>query len=213
VDIDLSNISDREIRSSFENILKIYLNPSFGSISKRDFEITLFIELQKLGIISENIYDIVSTLKIRRTKAQSLIYESKLRISDKNSLKEELQEIIKIQNIKNIEQDKIKLEIINPYLRDFIKNELRKLGSVSVIDTSFNSDILKFDVRDYLLLLCEYDENIKKRLETYLFSNKIIQITEKITKLPISLITDRKHIIKLVNFVTNLKQGVFNGKK
>ena len=139
-----------------------------------------------------------------------MIYESKLRTSDENSLKEELQEIIKIQNIKNIEKNKIIIEVINPYLRDFIKNELRQLGSV--VDTSFNNDILKFDVRDYLTLLLDYDKKSAKDLENYLKSENLIEIFDKVSKLPLSRVVKKEHITKLVDFIINLKQGVFNGK-
>lgn len=208
--IDLSDVSNEEIKKSFDELLKLYLSPAFGSISKRDFEIALFIELQRLGIIEDNVYEIIKSLKITKSKAQSLIYESKLRTTDEKSLKMEFQEIIKIQNIKNIEKNKIIIEVVNPYLRDFIKNEFRKLGSV--VDTSFNSDILKFDIRDYLDLLSNYDTRLAKELNNYLKSADIIEIADKVTKLPLSKIIKKEHITKLVDFVTNLKQGVLNDK-
>jgi len=208
--IDLSDVSNEEIKKSFDELLKLYLSPAFGSISKRDFEIALFIELQRLGIIEDNVYEIIKSLKITKSKAQSLIYESKLRTTDEKSLKMEFQEIIKIQNIKNIEKNKIIIEVVNPYLRDFIKNEFRKLGSI--VDTSFNSDILKFDIRDYLDLLSNYDTRLAKELNNYLKSADIIEIADKVTKLPLSKIIKKEHITKLVDFVTNLKQGVLNDK-
>jgi len=208
--IDLSDVSNEEIKKSFDELLKLYLSPAFGSISKRDFEIALFIELQRLGIIEDNVYEIIKSLKITKSKAHSLIYESKLRTTDEKSLKMEFQEIIKIQNIKNIEKNKIIIEVVNPYLRDFIKNEFRKLGSV--VDTSFNSDILKFDIRDYLDLLSNYDTRLAKELNNYLKSADIIEIADKVTKLPLSKIIKKERITKLVDFVTNLKQGVLNDK-
>lgn len=129
-----------------EEILQKYSNPSFGSSSKRDIDILLFSALQDLGIIEPNpqIYDVVRLLHITRCKARNLIYESTLRRQEADKmdayLKKELERVI-VQPKFLKEGDKICIEIDNPLLIDYIRQQLRDLGHIT--DGSFSSELVK----------------------------------------------------------------------
>ena len=134
------------ISKVLEEILQKYSNPSFGSMSKRDIDILMFTALQDLGIIDSNpqIYDVVRLLHITRSKARNLIYESTLRRQEADKmdayLKKELERVI-VQPKFLKEGDKICIEIDNPLLIDYIRQQLRDLGHIT--DGSFSSEMGK----------------------------------------------------------------------
>ena len=134
------------ISKVLEEMLQKYSNPSFGSMSKRDIDLLMFTALQDLGIIDSNpqIYDVVRLLHITRSKARNLIYESTLRRQEADKmdayLKKELERVI-VQPKFLKEGDKICIEIDNPLLIDYIRQQLRDLGHIT--DGSFSSELVK----------------------------------------------------------------------
>lgn len=134
------------ISKVLEEMLQKYSNPSFGSMSKRDIDILMFTALQDLGIIDSNpqIYDVLRLLHITRSKARNLIYESTLRRQEADKmdayLKKELERVI-VQPKFLKEGDKICIEIDNPLLIDYIRQQLRDLGHIT--DGSFSSELVK----------------------------------------------------------------------
>ena len=131
--------------------MKDYLTPAFGAISKRDFDILLFMKFQKLEIFEKDpeIYDIVSSLKVTRTKARNLLYEAKLRDTSEDELDEELKTLL-LSPIFLKDNDKIALEIGNPFLTDHLRAKLKKLGHIT--DGSFSSELIKLTEKAYLSL-------------------------------------------------------------
>lgn len=65
-----------EVKKEFIDLVESYLQPSYGSMSKRDFEILLFMKLQNLDAIDENpdLYQLIKDLKISRTRVRNLLY-------------------------------------------------------------------------------------------------------------------------------------------
>lgn len=159
----IDQIDAEEIKESFKKLIQNYLTPAFGSISKRDFDILLFMELQKLEIFDENpeIYDIVSSLKVTRTKARNLLYESKMRNATPEQLNNELKQLLKSPTFLK-DNDKILLEIGNPFLIDHLKAKLKKLGYIT--DGSFSSELVKLTSDAYLALFEDMLPNEKKDL-------------------------------------------------
>lgn len=146
----IDDLDSGEVSRVFKELLKEYINPAYGAMSKRDFDIMLFMKLQELEIIEKTpeIYDVVSSLKVTRTKARNLIYESKLRTSTENDLENELKELVSSPILKD--GDKVNLEIGNPYLADYIRSELKKLGHIT--DGSFSNELLKMTTDAYAAL-------------------------------------------------------------
>ena len=132
-----------ELRDALKNILLVYCTPSFGSMTKHDIDLLMFDVMISLGIVdsSPSIYDVMRELKVTRSKARNLIYEHQLRsVENDNQLLAELREVLKCPLLSR-KSDNVCLEIDNPYLMDFIRNELKKLGHIT--DGSFNSEMVK----------------------------------------------------------------------
>ena len=125
-----------------ERILKAYSNPSFGSISKRDTDIMLFMALQDLGILDTppSIYDVIQLLHVTRSRARNLIYECSLRRQEEQNLDQDLRELI-VKPIFLRDGDKVCIEVDNPLLIDYIRQRLKGLKHIT--DSSFNNELVK----------------------------------------------------------------------
>lgn len=149
------NAANNEIMGrAFKEILKKYINPAFGSMSKKDFEILLFTEMQNTGIIDTkpDVYNVISCLKVTRQKARNLIYESQMRNSSERELDDDLKAILLEFNIEK-DGEKIHIEITNPLLIDHIKWKLRTLNCIA--DSSFSTDIVRMSKDAYVKLFCK----------------------------------------------------------
>ena len=92
----IDGVDSKEVKRAFKELITAYMNPAYGSMSKRDFDILLFMKLQDLKIIEKDpdLYDIVSNLKVTRAKARNLLYEAKMRNSSEEMLDKELRELL-----------------------------------------------------------------------------------------------------------------------
>ena len=163
----LDNLKSDDVKKAFKELLRDYLTPAYGSISKRDFDILLFMKLQELGIFSKNpeIYELVSELKVTRAKARNLLYESKLRKTSKKELDEELKELLKHPIFLKDSNDKIGIEIDNPYLIDHLRAKLKQLNYIT--DGSFSPELVRLTTDAFVALFESYlpeesKSNIKK---------------------------------------------------
>jgi len=147
----LDELDSEDVKKAFKELLQDYLTPAFGSISKRDFDILLFIKLQKLGIFKKNpeIYELVSELRVTRAKARNLLYESKLRQTSKAELDQELKEILKTPIFLK-DNDKIGIEIDNPYLIDHLRAKLKQLNHIT--DGSFSPELVRLTTDAFVSL-------------------------------------------------------------
>ena len=143
-----------KVKKIFKELVSEYLTPAYGSMSKREFDILLFVKLQQLEIIGENpdLYEIVSSFKVTRAKARNLLYESKMRSSSKDKLNEELRKLL-INPIILKENDKIAIEVNNPFLSDHLKWKLKQLGHIT--DGSFSPELIKLTSEAYVDLFTE----------------------------------------------------------
>ena len=151
----LDELDSEDVKTAFKELLEGYLTPAFGSISKRDLDILLFIKLQKLGIFKKNpeIYELVSELKVTRAKARNLLYESKLRQTNTAELDQELKEILKTPIFLK-DNDKIGIEIDNPYLIDHLRAKLKKLKHIT--DGSFSPELVRLTTDAFVSLFESY---------------------------------------------------------
>ena len=160
---DLQGISENKLKECLVSILSVYGNPSFGSMSKRDIDLTVFSILQEVKFISPEptIYEIMQKLKVTRSKARNLIYEAEIRkLKDENDLDQKLREKIK-NPIFAKNGDKISIEIDNPLLIDHLRYKLKKLGALT--DGSFHAEIVSMNHEAfsdlYVELLPDADAN------------------------------------------------------
>lgn len=152
--IELANITQTiDVQQNLLiEFLNAYCKPSFGSMSKRDVDISVFMLMQDLGIIKKNpqIYDVVSLLHITSSKARNLIYESSLRRNSHGTLDMALFEILKNPIFLATLDNMIAIEIDDPLLIDHLKQKLRELKFVT--DGSFNKGIIKMSINAYATL-------------------------------------------------------------
>ncbi len=166
----LESTEAQEIKDIFIELIKAYSTPAYGSMSKRDFDILLFIQLQKLGVFEKNpeIYELVSELRVTRAKARNLLYESKLRQTSKKELDEELKNLLKRPMLIK-DGDKIGIEIDNPYLIDHLRAKLKKLNHIT--DGSFSPELVRLTTDAYISLFDSYLDNTSKKELTKVLVN------------------------------------------
>lgn len=147
----LDELDSENVKQAFKELLQDYLTPAFGSMSKRDIDILIFIKLQELGIFKKNpeIYELVSELRVTRAKARNLLYESKLRQTSKLELDQELKEILKTPIFLK-DNDKIGIEIDNPYLIDHLRAKLKQLNHIT--DGSFSPELVRLTTDAFVSL-------------------------------------------------------------
>lgn len=139
------------VKSAYLELIAAYMQPAFGAMTKRDLDILLFTNLQKLGAFNRNpeIYDLVSQLKVTRAKARNLLYESKLRQTTEQEMDDELKAVLVNPNFLK-EKDKICVELGNPFLIDYMRSKLKKLGYIT--DSSFSPELVKLTAEAYIAL-------------------------------------------------------------
>jgi len=180
----LDKLNSEDVKKAFIELLQEYLTPAFGSISKRDFDIQLFIKLQKLGVFkkSPEIYELVSELRVTRAKARNLLYESKLRQTNKTELDQELKEILKTPIFLK-DNDKIGIEIDNPYLIDHLRAKLKQLNHIT--DGSFSPELVRLTTDAFVSLF-----------EFYLPKNSKDQIKQAFIEIGVEADTSLKGVLK-----------------
>ena len=144
----IDGVDSKEVKRVFKELITAYMNPAYGSMSKRDFDILLFMKLQDLKIIEKDpdLYDIVSNLKVTRAKARNLLYEAKMRNSSEDKeLKELLSTPIFFKG-----NDKIAIEISNPLLSDHLRWKLKRAGYIT--DGSFSAELIKLSEEAYITI-------------------------------------------------------------
>jgi len=147
----VEEIDDAVAKKVLVVLLKKYMSPAFGSLPKREVDIAIFQCLQELNVFdkSPDLYSLLSSLRITRSKARTLLYESNLRKSNNATLDKELIEILKDPLLKD--NEKICLEVGNPLLIDHIKFVLKNLNYIT--DSSFSPELIKLSPDAYASLI------------------------------------------------------------
>lgn len=148
----LNDADESEVKQRFIELVNSYLQPSYGSMSKRDFEILLFMKLQELGAIQKDpdLYKLIKDLKISRTRARNLLYEAKMRTSAEMDLDNELIQMLK-KPVFLKDGDKLAIEIQNPLLTDHFRFKVKELGFIT--DGSFSVELVKLNYSAYIALV------------------------------------------------------------
>lgn len=165
----ISQLQHQQLCDIVAHLVDTYCIPSFGSMSKHDFDLLMFDSMVKIGVISYSptIYDVMRELKVTRSKARALIYEYQLRkIQDEDQLRDQLRELMKTPLMSTISKN-VCLEVDNPYLVDFIRNELKGQGFIT--DGSFHAELVKMSTDAFAalyenILTDESKRDVKKRL-------------------------------------------------
>jgi hypothetical protein len=152
---DLKLISDKEKAEALENFLKRVCEPAFGSLSKKEIELAILEILFRLNWFQggSGEFEISRKLGISLLKARNLIYERSLRkhrmLNDEDLRRELAKEIV--TNLHCEEEDKVVIQIVNPYFHNCIREKLSSLRLV--YDGSFSSHIIRVSRKSFLDLL------------------------------------------------------------
>lgn len=153
-----------------EDLFALYSQNSFGSISKRELDLFLFANFKKMekiqGISS---WEIAKELKISKSKAQTLLYESDLRYPSQGE--DELIQKVLNKVPQTIDKGVVSIIVDSRYVRDCIRNFLATNGFFT--DLSFASDVVKMPVEAYWKLQEVYNGNVVKALKDKSFLNKL----------------------------------------
>ena len=152
INTNIKNKSKKEIEEIMNHILSSYLNPAFGSLPKREIDLIFLDTLQSIGALSQepSLYELVTKLRITRTKARSLLYDQELRqVNDDELHTKAIQVLTKPLLFKDGEA--IKLEVENPLISDHIRYMFQNIGAAT--DGSFSSSLIKISANAYIKLI------------------------------------------------------------
>jgi len=181
-----SNVGDGKGQIVAEDVLSSFLEwystPSFGSMTKHDVDLQVFAVLKQIGVFPKNpdVYEVMRMLKVTRSKARNLIYESSLRKMENSELEDELKQILS-KPILEKDGSKISLQIENPLLTDYIKTKLKECGHLS--DGSFSPELIKMSVEAFADLFVK------------LFPNKEQHLNKELRKLKVKNTVSLKQIL------------------
>jgi hypothetical protein len=154
--LDLEQIirdaGDARAASALKTLLERFLDPAFGALPKSEIELLLLGALEEIGAISAEpgVYELVSKLRITRTKARNLIYERELRRLTPAELDSRVRNLLKRPIIQK-SGDQFVLEVENPLVSDHLRSKVQVLGHVS--DGSFSPSIVKLPLDAVVALI------------------------------------------------------------
>lgn len=155
--MDISAITakagDQRTKDALDAFLHAYLTPAFGALPKQEVELLVLRLLAQIGAVTDrpSVYELVSSLKITRSKARRLIYDQELRTRTSQQLDDDVRLLLR-QPILQKRGDSFALEIENPLLSDHVRARLKELGHVT--DGSFSPSLITLTV-DAMVALIE----------------------------------------------------------
>lgn len=142
----------QEIQSVLCKLLRSYLKPAFGALPKREVDLIFLDSLVQLDAIDRDpaIYDLVSKLKINRSKARSLYYDYELRRTDNKQIECKAIEALK-RPILQKQGELFVFEIDNPLISEHIRHMFREIGHAT--DGSFLPSLVRVSGDAFIQLL------------------------------------------------------------
>lgn len=158
-----SSAGNEKIKVAIDKFLEAQLDPAFGALPKQESELLILELLIDLGAVSKRptVYELVSNLKVTRSKARRLIYDRELRTSSENQLESDVRQLL-VRPIIQKKGDSFALEIENPFLADFVREKLRKLGHVT--DGSFSPSVVTLSLKAMTSLIESYLSDSQKKI-------------------------------------------------
>lgn len=151
----VNNSTEESAKSALTYFLESYMTPAFGALPKNEVELIVLNVLEKLNAIDDEpeLYELVSKLKVTRSKARGLIYDRELRRSSEEELDEKVKALLKKPLIQKNGELYV-LEVENPLVSDHLRSKVQKLGYVS--DGSFSPSIVKLGLDAIAALIESY---------------------------------------------------------
>lgn len=152
LDAIVRQAGDERSAIALKGLLQRFLDPAFGALPKSEIELLILNALEEVGAISSEpgVYELVSKLRVTRTKARKLIYERELRRLSVSELDSRVKNLLKRPIIQK-SGDQFVLEIENPLISDHLRSKVQLLGHVS--DGSFSPSIVKLPLDAVVALI------------------------------------------------------------
>lgn len=143
---------DARAAGALKTLLERFLDPAFGALPKSEIELLLLGALEEVGAVSAEpgVYELVTKLRVTRTKARNLIYERELRRLTPTELDSRVRNLLKRPIIQK-SGDQFVLEVENPLVSDHLRSKVQALGHVS--DGSFSPSIVKLPLDAVVALI------------------------------------------------------------
>lgn len=159
----ITDAGDENAKDALAYFLEQYTSPAFGALPKNEIELIVLNVLERLGGIGKEpeVYELVSKLRVTRSRARNLIYDRELRKSTELDLDGKVKGLLKKPLIQK-NGDLYTIEVENPLVSDHLRAKVQKLGYVS--DGSFSPCIVKLGLDAISALIESYlsdEEKIK----------------------------------------------------
>lgn len=155
IDDFVKNLTEEEAKSALLYFLESYMTPAFGALPKNEVELIVLNMLEQIKVFNKEpkLYELVSNLKVTRTKARGLLYDRELRRSSQKELDEKVKTLLKRPLVQR-NGDLYVLEVENPLVSDHLRSKVQTLGYVS--DGSFSPSIVKLGLDAITALIESY---------------------------------------------------------
>jgi len=142
-------------KSVLVEFLTLYSNPAFGALPKSEIELLVLNMLQQLGLVGAEpqVYELVSNLRVTRSKARKLIYESGLRKSSPEQLDAKVMRLLQTPLIQKSGELYL-LDVENPLVSDHLRARVNSLGFAA--DGSFSPSMVKLNLAAMAALIESY---------------------------------------------------------
>jgi hypothetical protein len=157
----INDVTEEKAKDALKYFLEQYTSPAFGALPKNEVELIVLNVLEKLGATDSEpeVYELVSKLRITRSKARNLIYDRELRKSSESDLDDKVRILLKKPLIEK--NGKLyTLEVENPLVSDHLRSKVQKLGYIS--DGSFSPSIIKLGLEAISALIESYLTDVER---------------------------------------------------
>jgi hypothetical protein len=150
----LGAASDAQCRSALEHLLAGYVNPAFSVLPKREVELLVLDCLIAVKALpaEPTLHDLITQLRVTRSKARSLLYDRELRRQTSATLDDQLRRLL-TRPLFQKQGELFALDIENPLLGDHVRKRLAELGHAS--DGSFSPTLVRISLDAAVALMAD----------------------------------------------------------
>lgn len=140
-------LPEAQAKALLTQLLRGYLEPAFGALPKREIDLLFFRALTDAGLIARDapVYQLMTDLRITRTKARNLLFDQEIRSPQMGglSLDEQVRKVILTDSYFK-DGNHFVLEIESPVLQAHLREICRRAKVVT--DASFNPSLVRMPV-------------------------------------------------------------------
>lgn len=155
-------------------MLDPHFRPVFGAAKQTEHEVAALRALKLLNAVSASAdeYELVTKLRVTKTKARALMYQDALRSAiTQDQLDLEIKELLIKPTVTRV-GEMVLIEVPQPLLMDALRQKVRKLGYLS--DGSFSGSVARLPLKALAALIIAYiPDSEKLKVEKQLRKNGI----------------------------------------